>query len=383
MQFYAQSCCTPEPLPCFISTWFELKNTSKGTTGGAHPVIPRCVPPLCLLLNYCGMPQSRVTLVLLTMQLWSRLHVQLSADEVRADLVALGLPGSLQGPAVRAREGQAWVMLELVDDAHMPAPPLRESWFEPPAEGSHGHPLQPARQRSAVVWPPPTLTVRQGPASSSVSERPQRSARRPARFDGEVVQGPGNGRTGSAVADAFEGAAAGPAGAARAASAAAYLPPLPPSQPLRPGWVPTLLPFPGRPPRPSSGQADSSAEKAGEQNLPLLRPTTPTQFRSAPTAAAAAAPATDPTQAREAPGGVDIALSHGLLLEGGPLGWATGNVQHHLLQLHQQQQHGGGTDASASSPQAAAPSQVAPVRSVLTWQQMQTILLQLIANSVK
>lgn len=283
--------------------------------------------------------------------------MQLSAAEVKADLAALGLAGGTRGTVARAplQEGQAWVALQLqvVDDAHMPTPPLRESRFEPPEERSHGHPLQPATQRAAVVWPPPTLTLPQRPASGSVSERPQRTARRPVRFNEEVMQG----RTRGAVAEAFGGAAAGAAGAAPAA--------LPP----RPGWVPTLLPFPGTPQLASSGQADSLAGKPTEQHLPRLRPTTPTQSWPTSATAAAAAAATESPRVLRGHVGVDAALSHGLLPDGRPPGWGTGNGQHDVQQAHDHQQQGGGQDAAAQTP--------------LTWQQLQTVLLHFIANSAR
>lgn len=112
---------------------------------------------------------------------WSKLHVQLTSEEIQADLDALALhPAPL--PANEAAAGVR-VLVEQVDAAAMPAAPLQESWFPLPPSGSRGHPEKAPWQRGAPVWPPQPA---QQAALAAV--RPHRSTRKPARFEEESPQ---------------------------------------------------------------------------------------------------------------------------------------------------------------------------------------------------
>ena len=90
-------------------------------------------------------------------QVWHKLRVQLTPEEIREDLGSLRQTG---GAAVAAaldslcgREDAAvgvQLVLQLADsDTEMPQAPLQESWLEPPLAVSHGHPPL-AEQRAAI-----------------------------------------------------------------------------------------------------------------------------------------------------------------------------------------------------------------------------------------
>lgn len=128
-------------------------------------------------------------------------------------LVVRLLPPALDPP--RSAEG-AYIAAQLLERAQH-APPLRESWWELPPVGSHGHPPPPA-QRRALRWPPQPAAASPAPAASG--DRPHRSeraVRRPTRYAGEE-EPEERGEVEEGSFGGYEPAAVAPATAAPAAS---------------------------------------------------------------------------------------------------------------------------------------------------------------------
>ena len=230
----------------------------------ARRLLCRCWRPCCPHHQAsCLMPataQPPTTLL----QVWHKLQLKLPAQDIRHDLALLRgrqPPTASRGTSQRAAtpdggtysgrtspdSGGVAVPLQLVEGPGvMPQPPLQESWFRPPASGSHGHPPPPA-ERAAVRWLPAAPAA---PAASGASQRPHRSHRRPARYDAEeheVEQGEPAGMEEEEEEGEEVEVDAGWAPAAAAAPA--------PGSPHR---APT--PQLGRPPRPPSRQAESHAQ---------------------------------------------------------------------------------------------------------------------------
>ena len=295
--------------------------------------------------------------------------MRLKPEQIQADLEALRHPvrAPLPGPGVL-------VEVQLVDAAVLRAPPLQESWLDPPAAGSHGHPPLRVEQRLAILWPPPPPQ----PAHTEVSERPQRSSRRPARlgWEGEEVT--------QQLGDSLAAAASGPA---------------PPSPPGGGGFRATQA----RPPlsRPISWQADTlaAAEQGYTGQTPACHPAMEEAIAAHPSADAGspspltpaspqpdwvAAPMAVPQPQSPSPWpGVSVQLplevqEQGLHLEAAP-GRNMLALAHQVQlwqQQQQQQQHQhqlpGCIDVDLQPPQGEA------VLSGLTWQQVQAALMQMI-----
>ena len=111
---------------------------------------------------------------------------------------ASAVPLGSAGTAVAAGTDGVQVPVQLVAAGAAPAPPLQETWLEPPETVGHGHPLTPLAQREACVWPlrPPqqphgaAALARTASTATQRTQRTHRSAssmKRPARYDEEEV----------------------------------------------------------------------------------------------------------------------------------------------------------------------------------------------------
>ncbi|PRW59961.1 DEAD DEAH box helicase [Chlorella sorokiniana] len=110
---------------------------------------------------------------------WTKLHVQLSAGQIRRDMAALLPPTGHEGESA---EG-AYIVVRVLERAQR-TPPLQESMWELPPLGSHGHP-PPASQRRALRWPLPTGAAAAPATSADRPHRSGRALRRPSRYAGE------------------------------------------------------------------------------------------------------------------------------------------------------------------------------------------------------